>query len=63
MQINRLFGMVYLLMSRKTMTAKELAEYFEVSVRTVLRDVNTLTTAGVPIYTAQGNGNRLCLYD
>lgn len=39
MQISRLFEIVYLLMEHKNMTAKELAERFEVSTRTILRDV------------------------
>ena len=56
MQINRLFEIVYLLLDRKNMTAKELAEHFEVSVRTILRDIETLSIADIPIYTVQGKG-------
>ncbi len=63
MQINRLFEMVYLLMSKKNMTAKELAAHFEVSVRTILRDIETLTTAGIPIYTVQGKGGGISILD
>jgi predicted DNA-binding transcriptional regulator YafY len=63
MQINRLFEMVYLLMGKKGMTAKELAEHFEVSARTVLRDVDTLSTAGIPIYASQGRGGGISLPD
>lgn len=54
MQIGRLFEMVYLLLDRKTMTAAELAERFEVSVRTVYRDVEILAQAGIPIYAQRG---------
>jgi len=49
MQINRLFEIIYILLNKKTTTAKELAERFEVSVRTIYRDVDTLSSAGIPI--------------
>ncbi|MCL1906264.1 MAG: YafY family transcriptional regulator, partial [Clostridiales bacterium] len=56
MQINRLFEIVYLLMDHKNLTAKELAGHFEVSPRTILRDIDTLSSAGIPVYTSQGKG-------
>ena len=43
MQINRLFETVHMLLNKKSMTARELAEHFEVSIRTVYRDIETLT--------------------
>lgn len=46
MQINRLFEMVYLLLNKKSMTAGELATHFEVSPRTIYRDVELLSSAG-----------------
>lgn len=61
MQINRLFEMVYLLLHRKQMTTKELAAHFEVSTRTILRDVETLSSAGIPIYTTRGRGGGVAL--
>lgn len=61
MQINRLFEMVYLLLDKKQMTAKELAEHFEVSARTVYRDVETLSAAGIPIYMVKGKGGGISL--
>lgn len=61
MQINRLFEMVYLLLDKKQMTAKELAEHFEVSTRTVYRDVETLSVAGIPIYMSKGKGGGISL--
>ncbi len=63
MQINRLFEIVYLLMSKNNTTAKELAERFEVSVRTILRDIETLAMAGIPIYTVQGKGGGIRLME
>lgn len=63
MQINRLFEIVYLLMDKKHMTAKELAAHFEVSVRTILRDIGTLSAAGIPIYTVQGKGGGISILD
>ena len=49
MQINRLFEIVYILLDKKIVTAKELALHFEVSSRTIYRDVDTLSSAGIPI--------------
>ncbi|MCL2095704.1 MAG: YafY family transcriptional regulator [Oscillospiraceae bacterium] len=56
MQINRLFETVYLLMNRKKMTAKELADHFEVSQRTIYRDVEILNGAGIPVSANKGKG-------
>lgn len=63
MHINRLFGIVYLLINNKSMTARDLAQYFEVSVRTILRDVDVLTRAGIPLYTTQGKGGGIHIMD
>lgn len=56
MQINRLFEIVYILFDKKTITARELAEHFEVSKRTIYRDIETLSMAGIPLYTNKGKG-------
>jgi predicted DNA-binding transcriptional regulator YafY len=63
MQINRLFEIVYILLDKKTITAKELSEHFEVSVRTIYRDVETLSIAGIPIYTSKGKGGGISLIE
>ncbi|MEG2934813.1 MAG: YafY family protein [Gordonibacter sp.] len=55
MKIDRMFGIVYLLMGRDRLTAKQLAEHFEVSVRTIHRDVESLMQAGIPLYTSRGS--------
>lgn len=59
--LSRLLSMVYLLMNKETVTAKELAERFEVSVRTVYRDVEALSMAGIPVYTRTGRNGGISL--
>lgn len=61
MQISRLFEMVYLLMEHGSMTATQLAERFEVSTRTIYRDVDLLSGAGIPIYSNKGRGGGIRL--
>ncbi|MBH1942284.1 YafY family transcriptional regulator [Mobilitalea sibirica] len=63
MQINRLFEIIYILLNRKNITAKELARHFEVSSRTIYRDIDTLCQAGIPIYTNKGKGGGICLLE
>lgn len=63
MQIHRLFETVYILMERKSITAQELATHFEVSKRTILRDVEALSIAGIPVYTSRGKGGGISLLD
>ena len=61
MQIGRLFETVYLLLDKKKMTAGQLAAHFGVSVRTVHRDVEALSQAGIPIYASKGAGGGIQL--
>lgn len=61
--MNRLFEIVYILLNKKTTTAKELAERFEVSVRTIYRDIDILSSAGIPVYASQGKGGGISLLD
>ncbi len=63
MQMRRLFEIVYILLNKKIVTAKELAEHFEVSIRTIYRDITMLTIAGIPIYTNKGKGGGIRLLD
>lgn len=63
MQMNRLFEIVYILLNKKITTAKELAERFEVSVRTIYRDIDILSSAGIPVYASQGKGGGISLLD
>ncbi len=55
MRIDRLLGITVLLLNRDRITARELAERFEVSVRTVYRDLETINTAGIPVVSYTGN--------
>jgi predicted DNA-binding transcriptional regulator YafY len=61
MQINRLFEIIYILLRKQNVTAKELADKFEVSTRTIYRDVETLSAAGIPIYMSRGKGGGVSL--
>ncbi len=61
MHINRLFEIVYILMGKKSVTTRELAEYFGVSRRTICRDIDTLSMARIPIYTERGKGGGISL--
>ena len=54
MKIDRLISILVVLLRRERVQAKELAEMFEVSVRTILRDVDAINQAGVPVVTYQG---------
>ncbi len=63
MQINRLFEIVYMLLERKNITAKELADKFEVSTRTIYRDIEILSAAKIPIYAVKGKGGGIALLD
>lgn len=63
MKNGRLFQILYLLVERRALTARELAERFEVSERTIYRDVDALSAAGIPVYTQQGQGGGIRLMD
>ena len=63
MQTERLFEIVYTLLDRGTVTAQELADQLGVSKRTILRDIETLTLAKVPVYTTQGKGGGVSLLE
>lgn len=61
MQESRLFKIMYHLLERGKATAPELAEKFEVSVRTIYRDVDALSGAGIPIYAEAGRNGGIHL--
>ncbi len=53
-RFDRLFGILLQLRRGKTISATDLAEQFEVSPRTIYRDVDTLSVLGVPVYAERG---------
>lgn len=61
MQINRLFEIIYILLNKKIVTSKELSNHFEVSQRTIYRDIEILCQSGIPIYTSRGRGGGISL--
>lgn len=54
MKLDRLLTMTMILINRKKVKAQELAELFNVSIRTIYRDVDTLSRAGIPVISYQG---------
>ncbi|GAA0757945.1 YafY family protein [Clostridium sartagoforme] len=55
MKMNRLISIIMLLLERKTISAADLARTFEVSKRTIYRDIETINEAGIPIITYPGS--------
>ena len=54
MKNNRLFKILYYILEKGKVTANELSDKFEVSVRTIYRDIDSISSTGIPIYTTQG---------
>ena len=63
MKIDRLIGILSVLLQEEKTTAPELAERFEVSRRTINRDIEDLCKAGIPVRTAQGTGGGISIMD
>ena len=63
MQIDRLFQIVLILLNKKTITAKKLSEHFNVSIRTIYRDIEALSFAGIPIYSLRGKNGGIKLLE
>ena len=59
--VGRLFQIVYLLMENEHLSARELADRLEVSVRTINRDIEKLSEARIPIYTTRGRDGGVSL--
>lgn len=63
MKLDRLLGILSVLLQKETATAPELAEQFEVSRRTINRDIEALCRAGIPVMTRQGVGGGISIMD
>lgn len=63
MKIDRLIGILSVLLQEEKVTAPKLAEKFEVSRRTINRDIEVLCRAGIPISTTQGSGGGIRIMD
>ena len=63
LQESRLFKILYYLLNNGKATASELAEMFEVSIRTIYRDIDALSSAGIPVYANNGRKGGIQLLD
>ena len=63
MKINRLLEITLVLLNKGNTTARELADRFEVSTRTIYRDIDELSAAGVPVFTNKGSGGGISLME
>ena len=58
-QLSRLIAILTLLKSKRLLTATELSKKYNVSIRTIYRDIRKLEEAGIPVYTIEGRGYSL----
>lgn len=58
-QLSRLISLLTLLKSKRLLTATELADKYNVSIRTIYRDIRKLEEAGIPVYSIEGRGYSL----
>jgi predicted DNA-binding transcriptional regulator YafY len=63
MKVDRMLGILTFLMSKPRVKSKELAERFEVSVRTIYRDIDAIGKAGIPIITYPGGEGGIGIAD
>jgi len=63
MRIDRMLTIIVILLNRKRISAKELADKFEVSVRTVYRDIDAINMAGIPVISYPGNNGGFGIMD
>jgi len=63
MKLDRLLGILTVLLQKEKTTTPELAKQFEVSRRTILRDIDTLNMAGIPIVSTRGGDGGISIMD
>lgn len=63
MKTARLIAIVIILLNKGTVTARELAVRFEVSTRTIYRDIEALAEAGIPVYATQGKSGGIAMME
>lgn len=63
MKIDRLIGILSILLQKDKVTAAELSEKFEVSRRTIVRDIEDICMAGIPVVTTQGKGGGISIME
>lgn len=63
MKESRLFRIVYYILDNGRISAPELAKKFEVSVRTIYRDIDVISSAGIPIYATTGRNGGVEILD
>lgn len=63
MKINRLLAIITILLNREKISAVELSKRFEVSIRTIYRDIEAINMAGIPIVSQSGNNGGFYIVD
>jgi predicted DNA-binding transcriptional regulator YafY len=63
MRIDRMLAITVMLLNRDRITARELAEKFEVSIRTIYRDIDAINIAGIPVVSFSGNDGGFGIMD
>lgn len=63
MKVHRLLEITTLLLNHRTITAREFAGRFNVSIRTIYRDIEDLSAAGIPVYMSKGKGGGISLLE
>lgn len=63
MRLERIIAIIMLLLRKETVTAKEMSELFEVSIRTIYRDIDSINAAGIPIVSVAGVGGGISIME
>lgn len=63
MRIDRMLSIIVMLLNRDRISARELSDKFEVSIRTVYRDIDAINLAGIPIVSYSGNNGGFGILD